>query len=503
MVTPSSRTFTQSVTQAPAHASRLHVLSAPAVGGLLAGGASLAVYLLTLAPTVFSMDSAELAAAAYSLGLVHGPGYSVYLLLGHLFTFLPLGDVAYRVNLLSAVAGAAMVGVLTTLACSIVRNGLAALLAGMALAFSYYAWSVSVVAEVYTLQGLLLVLVLGGLWRWTRQGGRFWLVLSSGILALAAANNPSSLLWWPGLLLLITASPFRRGLRLRDIVPIGGAFLLGLLPLLYLPLRSQALPAFVYVGEYDSLGTFRALDLTRPENLIWYLSGGQFAHLFPALDLGSLGLGIAGLLDGLWAAYLGVGFPLLLWGALSLWSRARPWALGLGLIGIGHAAFFVAYGAADKELMFLPVYLISAVFLAAGIDAAGRILPRRSLLLGWLLPVGLLVVNRAFIDVAESWHLRQEAQSRLETSAPGALYIAPWGDAAILHYLQVVEGQRPDVEVANTFFVSDAILRGMIQAAHATGHAVYTSRGEVLKGMFPLRIVTDGFQVLPESRGGR
>ena len=76
----------------------------------VAVGLILLLYLRTMAPTVYGLDSAELTAGAYLLGIVHAPGSPTYLLLGHLFTWLPFGDVGYRVNLLSACAGALAVG---------------------------------------------------------------------------------------------------------------------------------------------------------------------------------------------------------------------------------------------------------------------------------------------------------------------------------------------------------------------------------------------------------
>ena len=66
------------------------------------------LYLSTLAPSVATIfdDSLELQLACYQLAIIHPTGYPLYALLGKLFTFLPFGDVAYRVNLLSAVAAA-------------------------------------------------------------------------------------------------------------------------------------------------------------------------------------------------------------------------------------------------------------------------------------------------------------------------------------------------------------------------------------------------------------
>ena len=75
----------------------------------------LLVYLLTLAPTITwahdGADGGDLITAAYTLGVPHPPGYPVYCLLGHLFAHLPLRDVAWRLNLMSAVgAGLAALG---------------------------------------------------------------------------------------------------------------------------------------------------------------------------------------------------------------------------------------------------------------------------------------------------------------------------------------------------------------------------------------------------------
>ena len=60
------------------------------------------VYVKTLAPTVSFFDSGELISAAYTLGVAHPPGYPLYVLLGWLFSKLPIGNIAYRINRMSA-----------------------------------------------------------------------------------------------------------------------------------------------------------------------------------------------------------------------------------------------------------------------------------------------------------------------------------------------------------------------------------------------------------------
>ena len=82
---------------------------------LVAGGVGVAAFLLYLFCAHPSLspyrDSGDMAASAWTLGVAHPPGYPLYLLLGRLWAwFLVLGGVAYRLHVLSALAGAAAVG---------------------------------------------------------------------------------------------------------------------------------------------------------------------------------------------------------------------------------------------------------------------------------------------------------------------------------------------------------------------------------------------------------
>src|SRR5512147_1708949 len=64
------------------------------------------VYAWTAAPGMMWLDAAELTTAAATLGIAHPPGHPIPSLLGKLLALVPLGDVAWRVNLASALAGA-------------------------------------------------------------------------------------------------------------------------------------------------------------------------------------------------------------------------------------------------------------------------------------------------------------------------------------------------------------------------------------------------------------
>jgi hypothetical protein len=63
------------------------------------------ILLLSLCPTIYVGDSSLFAAASFSLGSAHPPGYPLYIILGKLLTFIPFGNVAFKVNLVNAIFG--------------------------------------------------------------------------------------------------------------------------------------------------------------------------------------------------------------------------------------------------------------------------------------------------------------------------------------------------------------------------------------------------------------
>jgi hypothetical protein len=141
---------------------------------LLAAGCTLlalVLYLQTLAPSVATIfdDSLEFPLASYRLAIAHPTGYPLYTLLGKLFTLGPWHNVAWAVNLLSAVAAALTVALVYLVARHLARRCLPALLGALALAASPIFWSQSVVAEVYTLNSAFVALLLWLALRWARR----------------------------------------------------------------------------------------------------------------------------------------------------------------------------------------------------------------------------------------------------------------------------------------------------------------------------------------------
>ncbi len=468
---------------------------------MLAGLLALAAYAATLAPAVFTLDSPELTAAAHTLGIVHSPGYPVYLLLGHLFLKLPLGDAGWQMNLLSALAAAATVGLVAWLVQQISRSRLAGLVAGLGYGLCFYVWSMAVIAEIYTFQALLLAVALALLWQWRSRGRVAWLAGAAFTAGLAAANSPVAVLWWPGLLILALVTEQRRRLRLAHWLGLAMALGAGLAFVLYLPLRSLAAPAFVYVGSYDALGRFQPLDLTRPANLLWYLSGRQFSWLMAPYTPAQLAGELLRFTSWLWAGFLGVGLPLGLWGVWRLSRQERSLAAGLLLAAMPFTLFLISYAAPDKEMMFAPFFVVWAILLGVGIAELNRVAPRPAAALTLLLPAALLLVNLRYVDVSQMTAPHDDSVTRLSQAAPGAVWLAHWGDASAMEYQQLVYGLRPDVQVINVFFINPDDLAALIGRSLRTGRAVYATYRQGLPAeRFRVVAVGDDYQLIERRR---
>src|SRR5688500_4063422 len=79
----------------------------PYVAAAIASVVVLALYVLTLAPTTAMWDTSEYIAAAYRMSLPHPPGNPLFILVGRVFTLLPIAPtIAERVNLLAAITSA-------------------------------------------------------------------------------------------------------------------------------------------------------------------------------------------------------------------------------------------------------------------------------------------------------------------------------------------------------------------------------------------------------------
>jgi hypothetical protein len=104
------------------------------------------------------LDAAMLQMQVAVLGISHPTGYPTYLMLSHLFTYLPVGDVAYRTNLASAAWASLAVAAVYAAGLLLSRNVIAAAVGALTFGLGTALWSQAVIAEVYPLNALFLAL---------------------------------------------------------------------------------------------------------------------------------------------------------------------------------------------------------------------------------------------------------------------------------------------------------------------------------------------------------
>ena len=171
-------------------------------------------YYLTIAPEMTLEDSGELATGSFYAGIPHPPGYPVWTIFTHLWTLLPIGNVAWRVGLAGCFAGALASGLLAM----VVSRGssmiiesiddlkgfdrrwenaiclVSGFVSGLLIGFNGYMWSQSVIVEVYPLSVVSLIGVFLCLLRWVYAPYQYRYLYAAFFLYGICVNNHQSLL---------------------------------------------------------------------------------------------------------------------------------------------------------------------------------------------------------------------------------------------------------------------------------------------------------------------
>lgn len=434
---------------------------------LLVFGLALAFYLVTLAPTVLWGDDAYFQRTAFEGTLrADGGGHWFWLQAARLFTHLPWGDVAYRVNLLSAVAAAGTVAMLFGAARTIGLSAAGAVVTAVALAVSHTFWMHAVRAEVYSVFTLLLALQLW-LWFLWRPDRPWPIVTAVALFGVTLLGHQMAVLLLPALALLVWQR--RAWLTRRLIAMLALAGMLGLAAFLAVMQVQIRLPAGV-----NWLAALR---------LYFTSADADFSGAILDYTLASLPRDVA-----LWLAFLGLQFVGLagllgVWGLVDIWRQRRtdprpgPW-LVLLVFYATTVLFAISYRVNDQFVFFLPGYLAFALFVGRGWDALLRVawfgsriwLQMAAVVLLIAVPIGLYFgaasglsavganplgvrelpgrdPNFFFLYPAKRGDIGASVYGRgaLDDLPPGSLLIADHTPLEPLRYLQVVEGVRPDV----------------------------------------------------------
>ncbi len=401
------------------------------------------VYHATLIRTVINQDSGELVAAAHVLGIAHPTGYPLWVLLGRVFDFLPVGGTsAYRVALLSAVASAAAAAIVTALAIRLARNVAAGALAGVAFGLWFPVWSQAVRAEVYGLTALLAALAIAAVVRWDADGSPralAWLALAVGFVSMH--HRTAMLAVAPALFVAVLLTKPR---QTRWYLAAAGLFLAPFAFYLYLPIRAAARPPVNWTDPVT-------WDRFRDHVLASQYTGYAFSHTFGQMgDLFERLLPELLVPNGAWATLLAlIAVPFAAWGWRQ-WFRRRPTIASSLLAGAALVVYWVLQWGetTDLKVFFGPAGGILALCGAVGMAAAGKHLASRAAAMaaGLAVCAVLLVGNWGRSDLSNLWQHRDRWVAMLSSLEPDAIFISDNDVPSFATmYLQTVEEMRPDV----------------------------------------------------------
>ncbi len=421
--------------------------------------AILLVYAVCLPPTVTLEDSGNFLMISAHLGIGHPPGYPLYSLLGKLFTLLPFGSIAFRVHLLSAVLGALACGVAGWIVCGLTREWFWGCVAALALGFSDIFWSQSIIAEVYSLHCLLfllsLALALELRSRASEPEAARKLLAGFGLVYGLAVSNHWVLTGVATPLLLLVLWGARRSV-LRELPRLVVAFALGLLPWVYMVLRSNMDPLISFLGP---LKTWRQ---------VLYFILRQNYQVDPTPHVGSQHFV---LYTGFYAYELlrqltPVGLVVAVGGLVALWRRGQR-ALSVGIpLAVWASSFLLLiffrnyYGPFGRGLVrVFPMlgYALVSVALGVGLFSLSRWLARRfpkgglrrtAHVLAGILVVALLALNFQTNNRRSDTWARDFGTAVFDAVEEDALLVVDTDIyLGVLGYLHYVEGVRPDIEL--------------------------------------------------------
>jgi hypothetical protein len=429
----------------------------------------LSVYLNSMAAGLTwandGVDGGDLITAAATGGVAHPTGYPVYLFLARLFQLLPVGSLAFRTNLMSALAVTAAALLVYDLVIRFLsypdenkhQNWLAGLISAYAFGLSPLIWSQAVITEVYALHALFVTLIL---YLASDESSRPYKKKNSDrllglVFGLAMGNHITTMLLAPVLLpsrlfhiSCLTGRETNERKHgsdihsfLRQLTWLG----IGLLSYLALPLRALSHPP-VNWGNPLTLDKFA-----------WLVSGHLYQDQLFGFDPPSIWLRVQG---GTALLIEQFGIPGLIIGLIGLIVFYKPSRLYKDTIWVVIAffVFSIVYASRDSYMYLIPVFLCFAIWVGFGMGGLMAEMMVRFRHVGVV--SGFVFIIYLFVLAGTHWRQVDASRDfRAERFGAEVVALAPMnsivfakGDKAVftMWYFHYALRNRPDLVVVAT-----------------------------------------------------
>jgi hypothetical protein len=314
------------------------------------------IYVATLLPGLGgSEDTAKFQFTGPALGTAHDPGYPLYMIVSWAASKLPIGTLAYRVNLLSAFWGAAAAAFVFLVMRRLAVPRMLAVIVAVGLGLGRAFWEHSTYAEVYTQASALTAAALLALLAWDEEGRDRDLFAAVAATSLAFGTH----------LMIVAAVPvfawmvltrYRWRLPLRVIAVIGLIVALGLAQYGYVWIRT-AQGARYLEARATSVG-----------ELIDTMRGGQFSdQTFKDPPLAIARSRIPAIARVVYTELGAVAMAGALIGVLAEWRRRRRSAVLLAGAFLGPALLLATLGPVALHGLILPALMPLWALVGAGV----------------------------------------------------------------------------------------------------------------------------------------
>lgn len=450
---------------------------------LVSGLTAFIVYVLTLAPSVVQIDSGELAAVQFTLGIAHPTGYPLYSIIGYLFSLIPLPFTKiFQLNLLAAIYCSAAVGVFTYTSNIFLNNIesfrtskddkstkkkksktknqnvkeskdyffisnkikiIISVMGGLILAFSKTFWFQSTSVEVYSLHLLLISIILLTLIKAyvnnEYSSNRKWFILPAA-LALGFTNHMTTLLILPAVgYLYFDKNKFSSGSFKLLFGMISLFFLILILAYTYLPIRALQNPPLNWGNPIDL------------ERIIRHISGKQYqVWLFSSAEAASKQLNY--FIKNLPSEFF-FTFLLTMIGLIVSFFKVRKFFFFTFILLVSTVLYSINYDINDIDAYFLLAYISLSFFAIMGIFWTISFFEIKKISIKIsLIAVSVLVLIQVvfnYQNVNQSGNLAYEDYTKtlLNTIPPKSIVFSYQWDFFISqsYYFQLVENYRSDV----------------------------------------------------------
>ncbi len=439
---------------------------------------ALTFYIRTLAPSLLYGDSAEFQTIASTLGMGHPTGYPVYILLAKLFTFLPFGDIAYRVNLLSAVAAALTIALTYLILRKLGAFPVVAGLGVFMLAFAALFWKHASIAEIYTISSACLAFIFYCILAWKDSGNSRWLFVAGLFGGLSLGIHTTISLSAVAILLYLALSARRWVDWLHSVLGAVAGIVIFLAAFMLLDVINAS-AGYYNTVVYHALSVWgmTPADFDSPfERLAFLYFPPQFSGQFFAVSSEVILERLKEFFEEIsWnaaIALLGLASLFIPRKGVALrWREAILWLLGFATFLL----FAASYDVYDYYVFYIPAILFLAIATGLGFAALSEVIFKIPKLPSFIavLMMGVLIIANVWISfpyIAEAWESRIPpgledyetvfftspdmrrllAEQKLKQVEDNAIIFTDWDNAYNFYYVAHVLQGRTEMDFHET-----------------------------------------------------